>query len=124
MSKSELEDALAKQLDDAGLKYERQYKFHPTRRWKADFAFPEEMVLVEVQGSTWARMGAKKCPVCKQIPKGRHGMGAGFEKDRIKMNEAQLKGWLVLEVTAGMVKDGSALEFINRALVVRRTNEA
>lgn len=103
---SDLEDELARQLDEAGLKYVRQFKFHDKRRWKADFAFPDEMVLVEVQGGTWSG--------------GRHTRGGGFHADRERCNEAQIAGWLVLEVTAGMVKDGDALEFINRALIKRR----
>ena len=106
MSKSELEDALAAQLSEAGLKYKRQLKFHNKRRWKADFAWPDEMLLVEVQGGTWTG--------------GRHTRGGGFHADRERSNEAQIAGWLMLEVTAGMIKDGSALDFINRALLARR----
>lgn len=106
--KSALEDELSRQLSEAGLEYKRQFKFHDKRRWKADFAFPEEMVLVEVQGGTWTG--------------GRHTRGAGFHADRERSNEAQINGWVMLEVTAGMVKDGSALDFINRALLAYRNH--
>lgn len=49
-----------------------------------DLAWPKEKVALEVHGAVFQN--------------GRHNRGDGFLKDREKMNEAQLMGWIVLEV--------------------------
>ena len=69
-----------------------EHRFHPTRKWRLDLAWPHELgggVAVECHGGTWAG--------------GRHVTGEGFEKDREKMNWAQLFGWTVLEFTASQI---------------------
>jgi hypothetical protein len=50
---SKLEETLAFQLKAVGLKPEREYKFHPTRKWRVDFAFPALKIGVEVEGGIW-----------------------------------------------------------------------
>jgi very-short-patch-repair endonuclease len=75
---------------------EREYKFHHSRRWRFDFAWPGLRLVVEVEGGTWAR--------------GRHTRGAGFERDCEKYNAAALLGWRVLRFTTTMVEDGRAIE--------------
>lgn len=79
-----------------------EYRFDPSRRWRADFAFLEARLLVEVEGGAWS--------------KGRHTRGQGFEDDCEKYAEAVIQGWRVLRVTTAMVEDGRALGFIMRAL--------
>lgn len=82
---------IRKRLREAGLK-----------DWRLDFAWPPEMLAVEVQGGTWSQ--------------GKHTRGQGYEDDREKINAAQLLGWTVLEFTTGMIRDGRALRTIERAL--------
>lgn len=72
------------------------------RDWRFDFAWPKRKIALEVEGGTWSR--------------GRHTRGSGFEKDCEKYNEATLLGWRVMRVTGNMVKDGRALQVIERAL--------
>ena len=84
---------------------EREHRFHPTRRWRFDFAWPEFKVACEVEGGTWSR--------------GRHVRGLGFQKDCTKYNEAALLGWLVIRVTAHHIETGKALVWIRRALTER-----
>ncbi len=67
-----------------------QLKFHPTRKWRLDFAFPTARVAVEIHGGTWK--------------KGRHTSGVGFRGDRLKMNAATLMGWRVYELTPDMIQ--------------------
>ena len=81
---------------------EREYRFHPTRRWSFDFVWPDAMLAVEVEGGVWAQ--------------GRHTRGAGFIADCEKYNEAALLGWRVLRVTGEHINDGSAIDWIRRAL--------
>lgn len=82
-----------------------EFWFHPERKWRFDLAWVEVRVAVEVHGGIHSG--------------GRHTRGAGFERDREKMNEAQLLGWLVLEVTGEQIRSGQALGWIERALEVR-----
>jgi len=96
MSKSDLELEFLAQVRLAGLpEPEREYRFHPTRRWKFDFCWPSKMVAVELEGGTWTG--------------GRHTRPVGFEKDCEKYNEAAIMGWKVLRFTANMVRSGEAL---------------
>jgi very-short-patch-repair endonuclease len=81
---------------------DREYKFHPTRRWRFDFAYPRLKLAVEVEGGIWSG--------------GRHTRGTGFEADCEKYNEAALAGWRIIRVSPKMVMDFRALEFIKRAL--------
>ena len=83
---------------------ERELRFHPVRRWKFDFAWPDKMIALEVEGGTWGK------------GKSRHTTGSGFEKDCEKYNEAALLGWKVFRVTSTMIKKGTALQIIERAL--------
>jgi very-short-patch-repair endonuclease len=100
---SSLEAALALHIRAAGLPEPvREYRALPPRRWRFDFAWPDRRLLVEVHGGTWAR--------------GRHTRGAGFERDREKMNAATLAGWRVLEFTGDMVDDGRAVADITEVL--------
>lgn len=73
--------------------------FHPTRKWRFDFAWPARSIAVEVEGQ------------------GRHQTFKGFEDDCVKYGEAALLGWTVLRFNTRMVKDGRALDFIRRALL-------
>lgn len=80
----------------------REYKFHKVRRWRFDFAWPDLMIALEVEGGT--RSG------------GRHTRHAGFENDCEKYNSAAIEGWSVLRATADMVKDGRAIGFVVEAI--------
>ena len=103
MSKSELEARLAWQVEANGLpRPEREFRFHPRRKWPFDFAWPERRLALEVEGGTWTN--------------GRHTRGTGFAADCEKYNEATLLGWRVLRVTGEQVMDGSALDWVRRAL--------
>lgn len=82
---------------------EREYRFHPDRRWRFDFCWPEQMVAVEVEGGVWNN--------------GRHTRGSGFVADLSKYNEAALLGYTVLRVTPQMVRNGEVLDLLERALI-------
>ena len=80
--------------------YVTEHRFHPTRRWRFDYAWPELMIAVEVHGGTYTN--------------GRHTRGGGFTVDREKMNEAAIYGWTVLEVTAAHVRSGQMRQWLDR----------
>ena len=86
---------------------EREYRFHPTRRWRFDFAWPEIKLAVEVEGVTY--YGKNKDGSMKL---GRHQTAKGLEKDCEKYGEAMLLGWNVYRCTQGMVKSAEAIKMI------------
>ena len=111
MNKSRLEDDFAFDVRVAGLPTpERQYYFHPTRKWRVDFAWPEFMLIVELEGGVWVR--------------GAHIRPGRFIKDCIKYNEAAVLGWVVLRVAGAMITNGVALEGLERMIErLREVNE-
>lgn len=70
-----------------------EYKFHPTRRWRFDFAWPDHKLAVEIEGGTFKRGG------------GRHNRGLGHHADCDKYNAAAIAGWMVLRYTSKHLKD-------------------
>jgi hypothetical protein len=62
-----------------------EYKFHFTRKWRADYCWPIHKILVEIDGAVWSQ--------------GRHTRGAGFIADQQKLNAAALLGYRVLRYT-------------------------
>ena len=84
-----------------GVVADPEHKFHPKRRWKFDYAFPELKLAVEYEGIFSA--------------KSRHTSIVGFTNDCEKYSEAALLGWIVIRVTAKMVQDGRAFDLIRKA---------
>jgi len=80
----------------------REFRFHPTRKWRFDFAWPDCRIALEIDGATWTG--------------GRHTRGAGFEADAEKLNEAAMLGWRVFRATRTMVKNGYALRLLESVL--------
>jgi len=77
-----------------------EFRFHPTRRWRFDIAFPGQKIAVEVDGGIWIA--------------GRHNRGAGMERDHEKINAAIELGWRVLRYTPPQIKSGEAIAQIVR----------
>lgn len=75
-----------------------EYVFHPTRKWRFDFAFPSVKLAIEIQGA--GRGGAS----------GGHQSHAGMQRDCDKNNEAVRLGWRVLVFRAGDRKN--ALDWV------------
>ena len=102
---SRLEDTLAGQIRVAGLAQPiREHVALPGRRFRFDFAWPSQQLLVEVQGGTFGR------------GKMAHSSGMGINRDCEKHNLAVLAGWRVLSVDAKKVASGQALRWLQEAL--------
>jgi very-short-patch-repair endonuclease len=102
---SDLEALLLAHLRAVGLpEPEREYRFHPTRRWRFDLAWPTQRVAAECEGATW------------KGGKGRHTSGAGFAGDCEKYSEAAILGWRVLRFTREQIESGYAVGAVERAL--------
>lgn len=68
-----------------------EYKFHPQRKWRADFCWPLHRVIVEVHGGLFIR--------------GRHSRGAGQLADFEKQNAAEMLGFHVLQYSPQQLGD-------------------
>lgn len=60
----------------------REFRFHPTRKWRFDFAWTDLKLAVEIDGGSFVGGG--------------HNRGAQQAKDYDKMNAAVSLGWRVL----------------------------
>jgi very-short-patch-repair endonuclease len=69
---------------------EREYRFHPERKWRADFAHLPSRTLIEIEGGAWVA--------------GRHNRASGFMKDAEKYLEATLMGWRVIRLTVAQLE--------------------
>lgn len=77
-----------------------EYRFHPVRQWRFDWAFVHEQLAVEIDGGVFLPAG------------GRHNRGPGFRKDTEKYAEALMLGWRVLRVLPEHITTGQALTWI------------
>lgn len=93
---------MAFQFRAVGLTPETEYRFHSSRRWRFDFAFPEALVAVECEGGVYIN--------------GAHTRGKHFESDCEKYNAAAESGWRVFRYTAKTIKSGEAISQIERIL--------
>lgn len=66
-----------------------EYRFHPSRKWRFDFAFPDHKLAVEIEGNAWHVNGG-----------GRHMQDSDMEK----YNAAASLGWRVFRFSPGMLK--------------------
>lgn len=94
---SRAELTLEAQLDIARIPYDREYRFHPERRWRFDFAWPSMKMAVEIEGGSFT---------------GGHKRGKAYESDCDKHNEATRLGWQVYRFTPAQVDDARALRWI------------
>ena len=81
-AKSEIEMV----LKHGGYDYVKELKFHPSRKWRFDFAIESLRIAIEYEGI--------------MSEKSRHTTITGMSRDCEKYNTAQLLGWKVLRFTA------------------------
>ncbi len=75
-----------------------EYAFDPDRDWRADYAWPEYKLVVEIEGGAFNQ--------------GRHVRGKGFVKDMEKYNQLAILGYFLLRFTPGQVSNRTAIRFI------------
>lgn len=100
---SKLEELLALQLRANKIPApKREWRFHKTRMWRFDFAWPDLRIAVECEGGTFSQ--------------GRHTRGTGYRDNCTKYNAAALEGWMVLRYDMAQIKAGEALQDIINAI--------
>jgi very-short-patch-repair endonuclease len=88
MRKSHLEERMAIILKTFNpYPAEREHTFAPGRKFRADFAYPEKKILIEVEGGLFMRRGG-------------HNSISGISRDIEKYNLAVTLGWRVLRYTS------------------------
>jgi very-short-patch-repair endonuclease len=78
-----------------------EYRFHPTRKWRFDFAHVKSKVAIELEGGVYSF--------------GRHQRAAGFLEDMDKYNAALELGWRVFRYGTGQVGE-EAVYAVYRAI--------
>jgi len=92
MKQSKFERKFLLRIKAAGLPLpEAEYRFHPKRKWRFDFAYPQKKIAIECEGAIWT---------C-----GRHTRGGGFITDCRKYNTAAIMGWTVLRYPYCMIRE-------------------
>lgn len=106
----------------------REWRFHPKRLWRFDFAWEKERVAVETEGGVtsyqvtcnhchqkvfkkYSKTNAKMVPVFTSI--GGHMSMKGYQSDCEKYTAAAVLGWRVLRFTAADVR-GAPVQMIEQ----------
>ena len=79
-----------------------EFEFHPTRKWRFDYAWPTHHLALEVEGGAWTN--------------GRHTRGGGFLADCEKYSEAAVMGWRIIRVPPSMLATLGTVDWVARAL--------
>lgn len=87
---------------ELGVECVKEYKFHPVRKWRFDYAIPSALVALEVEGGVWTG--------------GRHINPKGFLGDMEKYNTATLMGWSVYRTTPDDLYTGKTLDLLKTAI--------
>lgn len=88
---------------DLNVECVKEFKFHPKRRWRFDYAIPEHKIAVEVEGGVWTG--------------GRHTRPQGFLGDIEKYNTATLMGWRVFRTTPDDLLKTATLILLKQAIL-------
>ena len=83
-----------------------EFKFHPIRKWRADFAIPSAKLLIEIEGGFWIQ--------------GRHSRGGGGESDMEKYNTSSIMGYALLRFSPKQANNLSAVGIVGDWFDARR----
>lgn len=83
---------------ECGVKCVKEYRFHPDRKWRFDYAIPDHKVALEVEGGVWTG--------------GRHTSSVGFINDIEKYNTATALGWRVVRTIPKELYTSKTLDLI------------
>lgn len=93
---------------ELGERCEKEWKFHPVRKWRFDYAFPDFKVALEVEGGVFTG--------------GRHTRSLGFMKDIEKYNTAAVLGWIVVRTVPDELYTGKTLTMLKLLIDARKIN--
>ncbi|MGB3330809.1 MAG: hypothetical protein WBA46_17735 [Thermomicrobiales bacterium] len=79
-----------------------EHRFHPIRRWRFDYCWPDAKIAVEYDGIMFGHAS--------------HSSLAGILRDSDKANEAQRLGWRVFRANAKTVGDNTFMDLMDAVL--------
>lgn len=109
MPKSESHLLMEFYLTELRVGWKPEFRFDATRKWRFDFAIPEQRIGVEIEGGIFTQ--------------GRHTRGRGYQNDLEKYNTATACGWRVFRFSTDDVKKGRAKPLLERALLMDALGE-
>ncbi len=80
-----------------------EHRFHPTRKWQFDYAWPDRKLALEVEGGIWRKGG------------GAHSHPTNIVRDCEKYSEAAILGWRILRVPPESLRT-VGVDYVTRAL--------
>lgn len=92
-----------------------EFRFHETRKWKFDLAWPDQKVALEQEGIVYPKATGD------HRLSGRHVSVSGFKGDIEKYGEAFRLGWRVLRCLPAQVTDGTAMLWLEPVLRRKET---
>jgi hypothetical protein len=101
-----------KHLSELGLQFRREWRFHPERKWRFDYALGDfvdgqhwepNRIGIEIQGGFYRGVGG-------------HNSINGMQRDMDKLNHAVMLGWRVLHFSSADVLRGRARAFLKEHL--------
>ena len=88
--------------NELGYEPVKEYRFHPTRKWRFDYAIPALKIAVECDGGVWTG--------------GRHVRPQGYLRDMEKFNAAAELGWIVLKFTPQQLVTRATLDTLRETI--------
>lgn len=100
------DEVFASNCESMMVSISREYKFHPKRKWRFDFAIHDLKIAIEKEGGIWIG--------------GRHNRAAGFIADMEKYNSAGSLGWIVLRATPSSINSEEFLNILHETIKMRK----
>ena len=98
LSQETFENSVFDNLIDMRKIVVHEFRFHPERKFRLDFAIPEIKVGIEIEGGIWMRGG------------GGHSHPTGIERDIEKSNLLALADYRLLRFTEKEIRAGTSIQ--------------
>jgi very-short-patch-repair endonuclease len=93
---------------DLKLEIVTEHRFHPTRRWRFDYAILDHKIAIEKDGGVWLKGG------------GAHSRPQNILRDMEKLTQAALLGWTVIRRTPDQLSSRETLDMIQQAVELKK----
>lgn len=80
----------------------KEYQFCPDRKWRADYCWIDECLILETEGGIWTN--------------GRHTRGVGYKSDMEKYSEASVLGYRILRCETSELCSRKTIDWIKKCL--------
>lgn len=88
-----------------------EFSFHPTRKWRFDYAWPEFKLALENEGGIWRGYA-------KGQAAGAHSHPLNIMRDKEKYSAAAVLGWRIVYCAPETLRTAATVEMIRAALTL------